>query len=208
MRTHRLLLPLSWLLVFGFSTSAAELPTVQKVDLRLENAPVSAIVQLLHSRSCAAVSFIAAAPEGKVNLEAKGASVSEILSKIVQSSSGYRAETIAGRSVLYPVSPEFQMVLDRVEIRSKPRQAALEEYVDLLRKRIPALATLTAQWLIGDDRHPIYSDLVSLRPEGRVIEQLVDLLGQDQSLYFEFVEARSGVPMVRFSRVHCAADAS
>jgi hypothetical protein len=205
MRTPRLLPSLSCLLVLGFSPSAAQSPQVRRVDLRLENAPLSAIVQALNSGSCAAVSFIAATPEGKASVEAHGASVMEVLSDIARRCPGYRAETVAGRSVLYPISPEFQIVLAGIEIQSKPRQEALEEYVNLLRKRVPALAELTPQALIGDDRHPIYSASVSLRPKGRVIEHLIDLLGQDQALYFEFIRAYTGVPMVRFSRVHCAA---
>lgn len=205
MRNHQLFQPLPCLLAFAISASAVPSPGVETVTLRLENAPVSAIVAALHLRACAAVSFIAAVPEGEVGVEAKEASVPDVLSKIAQHSPGYRAETIAGRSVLYPVAPEFQTVIDRIEIQSKPRLEALEEYVGVLRKRVPAFATLTAQPLIGDDRHPIYSNPVSLRPKGRVIEHLVDLLGEDQALYFEFTRAYTGVPVVSFSRVHCTA---
>jgi hypothetical protein len=207
MHSHCLLLPLSCFLVNGLMVSAASPPGVQRIDLQLTNAPVAAIIEVLHSRACAAVSFIAASPDDKATVYAQGASVVEVLADIARSNPGYRAETIGGRSVLYPVVPEFQTVIDRIDIQSKPRQEALDEYVDVLRKRVLAFATLGPQPMIGNERHPLYSDPVSLRPKGRVIEHLVDLLGQDQALYFEFTRAYTGVPVVSFSRVHCAADA-
>jgi hypothetical protein len=107
--------------------------------------------------------------------------------------------------VLYPVAPEFQAILDHVVIQSKPRQAAVELYVDVLRKEVPALSDLVPPILFGDERRPMYSEVVSLREIGRVIEHFVELLGQDKTLYFEFIKARSGLPSLVFGRLRCAA---
>jgi hypothetical protein len=176
---------------------------LKAIDIKVENASVSSVVQLLRTQKCAAISFIEAAQPGTVSLNFERATVSEILSEIVRQDPAYRSETIRGRDVLYPAVPEFQAVVGDVDIQSQPRQAATELYVHLLRNAVPAFSDLVPPVLFGDNRMQIYSDKVTLRPKGRVIEHFVDLLGKDQGLYFEFIEARSGAPSLDFDDVPC-----
>jgi hypothetical protein len=178
-------------------------PSIQVIDLRADRVPASEIVHSLRSRSCASVSFIPVLQAGTVSVDAKRATVPEILSQVARTNPAYRSETIDGRDVLYPAAPEFQTVLKEVAIQRIPRQTATETYVDLLRTKVPAFATLVAPWVIGDERRPLFTDPVSVRSTGRVIEQLVDLLGDDRNLYFEFIQARSGRPFIGFARVRC-----
>jgi hypothetical protein len=176
---------------------------LKAIDIKIENASVSSVVQLLRTQECAAISFIEAAQSGTVSLSFERATVAEILSEVVRQDTAYRSETLGGRDVLYPAAPEFQAVVGDVEIQPQPRQAATELYVDLLRNAVPAFSDLVPPVLFGDDRMPIYSDKVTLRSKGRVIEHFVDLLGKDQDLYFAFIEARSGAPSLEFERATC-----
>lgn len=175
------------------------------IDIKIEHAPVLTIVKLLRTQECAAVSFIEVPEKGDVSLNMQKATIAEVLAEISQQNPSYRSESIGGRDLLYPATSEFQLVIYRVEIQSKPRQVASKLYINLLRSEIPAFASLVPPVLFGDDRMPIYNDRVSLRPSGRVIEAFVDLLGQDATLYFEFIKARSGQPSLEFDRVRCMA---
>ena len=194
-------------LLFCVLTTKATIASgsTQVFDIRVENVPVSNVVQFLRAQQCASVSFIEAAQAGRVSLDLQQVTVEEVLLNIAKQNPAYRSESIRGRDVLYPVAPEFQAILDHVAIQSKTRQAAVELYVDVLRKEVPALSNLVPPILFGDERRPMYSDVVSLRERGRVIEHFADLLGQDKTLYFEFIKARSGLPSLVFGRLPCAA---
>jgi len=177
---------------------------LRPIEITIRGASASAAIQLLQRQSCVPVSFIAAARGGTVSLSVRGATVAEVLRQIAAQDPAYRAETIAGREVLYPAAPEFQVALAGIDIASTPRLAASYRYLERLRRDVPALSTLAAPMVIGDSRHPIFSEKVTLRPTGRVIEHLVDLLGQNPELYFEFNKAMSGVPELVFDMVNCA----
>jgi len=189
----------------ALSTIATLSAALYGVDIKVDKVPVSMAVEYLRTHECAAISFIDSDQRSVVSLNLRNATVEEVLSKIVAQSSAYRSENIAGREVLYPAAPEFQATVDNVEIQRKPRQEATELYVDLLRRAVPAFPRLVPPVLFGDNRMPIYSDEVTLRPKGRVIEHFVDLLGEDHRLYFKFIEARSGLPSLEFERLSCGA---
>jgi hypothetical protein len=194
--------------IVPLTASASPPPAVRSITLHIEHAAVPEIVDLLRKRACAAVSFIPAVPPGEASIEASGATVPEVLGQIARRNPIYRSETIAGRDVLYPSTPEFQRVLDHVEIESKPRQAATEIYVDRLRKEVPAFLQLLAPMIIGNAGNPVYTDIVSLRARGRVIEQLMDLVGQNKRVYLEFFQAKTGRPAVIFTQLSCNADSN
>jgi hypothetical protein len=194
-----------WIAMVALTAPASPPPAVQSITLHLENAAVPEIVKALRSRFCTAVSFVPAVPPGTATVEAAGATVPEVLSQIARSNPAYRSETIASREVLYPATPEFQVIVDHVDVKSKPRLDAAGLYLGLLRKEEPAFSQLWPPFMIGNPRHPVYSDVVTLRVRGRVIEHLVDLLGQNERVYFEIIEARSGVPAVFFTQLRCTA---
>ncbi|HTG35944.1 MAG TPA: hypothetical protein VLB76_23705 [Thermoanaerobaculia bacterium] len=173
------------------------------IDIKVDKVPVFTVVEYLRTHECAAVSFIDSGQRSVVSLNLRDATVEEVLSKIAAQSSAYRNENIAGRDVLYPTAPEFQATVDNVDIQHQTRQEATELYVDLLRRAVPAFPRLVPPVLFGDNRMPVYSDKVTLRSKGRVIEHFVDLLGKDQSLYFKFIKARSGLPSLEFERISC-----
>ena len=184
--------------------ASPQLPKLGPFDLKVDNVPLHAVIQLLRERECAPVSFIDIAQPAPISLDLRRATVAEVLRQIAKSNPVFRAETIDCRDVLYPARPEFQKVVDGVVIQSMSRLDASYDYLDRLNKEVPAFADLVPPLLFGDFRHPIYADHVSLRAKGRVIEHLVDLLGEDRALYFEFTRAMSGVPELFFEWVSCA----
>jgi hypothetical protein len=179
-------------------------PKLGPFDLKMDSVPVKAVIQLLRDRECSPISFVDVAHPTPISLDLRRVTAAEVLRQIAKSNSAFRAETIDGRDVLYPARPEFQKVVDGVVIQSIPRLDASYDYLDRLNKEVPAFADLGPPFVFGDSRHPILSDRVSLRPKGRVIEHLVDLLGEDRALYFEFTRAMSGVPELLFQWVNCA----
>ncbi|HXO51136.1 MAG TPA: hypothetical protein VN888_08925 [Mycobacterium sp.] len=174
------------------------------IEITVQGTSATAIVQLLRRQECAPVSFIATAGARTVSLNVHGGTVAEVLRRIAAQDPAYRAETIAGREVLYPATPEFQLAISGIDIASTSRLDAAYRYLDRLGRDVPAFSTLAPPMVIGDSRHPIFSQKVTLRPTGRVIEHLVDLLGQNPELYFEFHKAMSGVPELVFDMVNCA----
>lgn len=189
----------------ALSTIAILSSALYGIAIKVDKVPVSMVVEYLRTHECAAVSFIDSGQRSAVSMNLRDATVEEVLSKIAAQSSTYRNENIAGRNVLYPTAPEFQATVDNVDIQHQTRQEATELYVDLLRLAVPAFPRLVPPVLFGDNRMPVYSDKVTLRSKGRVIEHFVDLLGKDHGLYFKFIKARSGLPALEFERLSCGA---
>lgn len=165
--------------------------------------PVSSVVQDLRSRFCAPVSFIShRGDSGLVDDGNMGTSVEEALGSIARRTGSYRLETIDGRLVLYSTEPEFGREMEGVKIKGVSRAQAADAYVDLLRARklFPDLLSVP---IVGDDRAAVYNEKVELRKRGRVIDQLIDLLGKDTSLYLEVLTAPSGHPYVLLGQLAC-----
>jgi hypothetical protein len=179
-----------------------QLPKLGPFDLKVESVPVSAAVQLLRDRECSPVSFIDVSHSAPISLDLHRVMAAEVLQRIAKSNPAFRAETIDSRDVLYPAGAAFQRIVDGIDIQSMPRLDAADRYLERLHQE-PAFAHLVSQVILGDPRHPIFTAKVSLRAKGRVIDHLVDLLGEDPALYFEFTRAMSGVPELRFLRISC-----
>ncbi len=175
------------------------------ISLRVSDPSPEAVVALLRAQHCAPVSFISTHSLRTVTLDLQGVSVEEALRQIAVQDPTYRSDVIDERNVLYPAGPEFQHVVRNVEIADVPRLDASYRYLDRLGREVPAFSNLVAPVVFGDSRHPIFSTRVSVRRVGRVIEQLVDLLGEDRSLYLEFGKAMSGASELAFRKLACDA---
>jgi hypothetical protein len=174
-----------------------------RVTLKVRAALPSAVVQLLRAQACAPVCFIASGSDRLVSLDLQEATVRDVLADIARQDPTYRAETISDKDVLYPARAEFQRVVSGIDIKDAARLDACYVYLKQMRPEVPALSNLAAPFVVGDHTHPIFSTKVSVRPRGRVIEQLMDLIGADKKLYLEFGRAMSGVPEMLFQWVKC-----
>jgi hypothetical protein len=126
------------------STAAARTAEqgVDGIDLEITDTTVPAVIGILRTTHCAAVSFIQAPGDQRVTLALRKASMDRVLRELATQQPAYRYEMIAGHHVLYPASPEFQAVVRGVQIKDMERFPAADKYLLSLRKAVPALARL------------------------------------------------------------------
>jgi hypothetical protein len=165
--------------------------------------PIPEVVADLRDHYCSPISLImCGGKSGLVDDSVLGETVDSALKSIANQSGCYEFEAIDQRFVLYPTGSEYGHTLKGVEIKQLPRIEATDAYVGLLRTNgyFPGLVSAP---IVGDDRSPVFRDKVSLRTTGRVVDQLIDLLGNDGRLYLEVLIAPSGHPYINFDRVKC-----
>lgn len=178
-------------------------PFVGTIDLDLPETTVRAVIAMMRERYCAGVSFIPAPGDQRLRLAVHGASVEQVLQEIAARKPVYRHETIGGHDVVYPATPEFQAVLGGVDVRETGRFAAIYKYLPLLKAQVPALARLAGPNMFGNLQLAFFTQPVSVRERGRVIDQLMDLLGANPRIYMTFVTAPTGVPAMDLGEVEC-----
>lgn len=114
---------------------------------------------------------------------------------------GYRLETIGGRRVLRPSDTVWDETVTGVEIVDVPRADVAHAYALEARRQVRELdvAGFAGGVVRGDPRDPMFTALVTLSREARVVEHLVELLGQDDDLVFTVEPASSGL-LLSFER--------
>ena len=138
------------------------------------------------------VSIIQALDDPRFELNEQRIEVRRLLEKVEILSGVYRLESIDGRMVLYPKALPFDREIRNVDFVGRRRFTAAAEYVRLLKKAIPELPQIVGpvETRAGPEgRIPFYDDPVTLEPNARVIDHLVQLLGTDKNLYFLIKEA-------------------
>jgi hypothetical protein len=176
------------------------------VDLDARNATVAGVVDMLRRDHCAAVSFIEAREKQSVTMTLRHVSVLAVLAEISARIPAYRFEVINGRAVLYPSTAEYQTIVSGVNITKVRRFDAADRFIAHLRRTTPPFAglALPSRGYLTLGPSPFFDEPVSLRKEGRVIDQFVDLLGHGSRVYFEITKAPTGVPAFGFGQVMCA----
>jgi hypothetical protein len=114
---------------------------------------------------------------------------------------GYRLEAIGGRRTLRPNDTVWDKTVTGVEIVDVPRADAAHAYALEARQQVRELdeAGFAGGVVRGDPREPMFTDLVTLSREARVVEHLVELLGQDADLVFTVEPASLGL-LLSFER--------
>jgi hypothetical protein len=164
--------------------------------------PIEDVVRELRKQSCVAVSFIDR--RGGETIVIKASSTPEdVLVAIATQTRTYKFETINGRLVLYPIEADFDRELSGISIHAMPRIEAVDTYVADLRGA-GILPGLLMTPVVGELRAPLYRERVSVRERGRVIDQMTDLLGSSQMLFFEIPRAPSGRPYIQVESVDCS----
>jgi hypothetical protein len=177
-------------------------PLDAKVNIALPNPQVPDLVAELRGKWHVPISFIEAAGKPQELKITEGLRpLREVITLLVKQLPFYRFEVIRDRMVLYSVDAKYVYDVTGVEIQNLSRIEAANLYVDQLRSRFPEFAELVGPPILGDINSPVFTEPVRLNRSGRVIDHLVQLLGDDPQTVFSLGPARSGVPVLWFDRV-------
>jgi len=173
----------------------------RRVTVSLAKAPAYTLVQLLHEKSHAPLSFIDAGEGPALTIRLTDAPLAEVLQEVTRQNPSYRVEEIEGHVVLRAGRPEYDARISGIELKDVPRFDAASRYVVALRRQQPFFASLAAPPQLGNPASPVFTEKVSLSGEGTVVRHLVELLGDDPDAVFLLVKAKSGVPMLALAEV-------
>jgi hypothetical protein len=167
----------------------------QKADV------VTSFVRLLRDVRHVPIHFVQADEriEG-IELESQGDLAME-LGALVARVPAYQWTEIAGHSILYPRTAVWDAPIGGVQITGLPRLEAAAKFVAQVRAAVPELADLAEPPMIGDPRSPVYRQTVSLRPEGSILEHLVELAGPYSRIAFTIERGPFGDRVLHFGQV-------
>jgi hypothetical protein len=94
---------------------------------------------------------------------------------------------------LYPRNSPFDTEVQGIEILGAPRIDAAARYLVWLSKVLPAVGEILPPPMKGQPRASLYSEPVAVRGRARVVEHLVQLLGDNPKAFFSIVPAPSGL---------------
>lgn len=163
---------------------------------------VAEVVQDLRVTFCSPISFIDRRGGEVVEIDVLGPDVESVLATIARQTGTYSYEKVNGRSVLYPSDGVFQRKVAWTGARAVSRVDAADAYVLFLRNN-GIFRELLLTPIVGNPNASVYSEKISIRGQGRIVDQLIDLLGDDAELYLELPQAPSGRPFIRFRRLDC-----
>lgn len=151
------------------------------------------------------ISFIDAPDDDRtVDYDGSGNALRELLVGLTRQAPRFRYEIVQGRLVVYPNDPEYDLRVRVAGIAKMARYAAAAEYVQQLKKQQTRFKNWYGPIAFGTNPdHWIFKETVSVRPVGRVIEQLGDLAGPGSELSFHVAGsgAFKGVNIVNFVEV-------
>lgn len=175
----------------------------RRITISVMRVPVGEFIRKLRKEYGIHISFIEASDSKVQNLtvDLKGVSLATLLEKVVSQAPSYKFQVVDKRLVLYPKSPKYKLVVKGVAITNIERLEAAYRYTAQLNQQIPEFKELVGPQVLGNPRHFVFTDRVSLSKEGTVLEHLVQLLGQNESVVFSVIKAKSGVPMLTFEAV-------
>jgi hypothetical protein len=153
--------------------------------LRLEKAALLDAVNTLREKHGVPLSFVEADTAGTVTLALTDSSVEDVLTSIVAQAKDYRFGVVQGHLALYPKDAKYELRLEDLHVVKEPRIGAAQEVVQNLRLRAPFahLAPPLISGVMGlGQKPPLYTDLVTLKERGTVVEALVGLAGSSPSV--------------------------
>ncbi|MBI5868943.1 MAG: thrombospondin type 3 repeat-containing protein, partial [candidate division Zixibacteria bacterium] len=160
--------------------------------------PASYVVKLLRERFRMPVSFVSSRRESAVRINITDGTLADVLDHIVTQDTQYRYETIDGRVVLFPDNSTYRNHLVAAAGYSGPRLEAASHLSKILTEHGIRLGQM-GQY--GDAQLPIYSKPVLLEDSGRVIDLMVQLLGDAPDMALDVRTTPSGVALIGFYQI-------
>lgn len=192
-------------IILGFVAQQSSEPRVgetmlnRRVSLAINKATVYNIVLELRQKHSIPLSFIQShrsfsKPE-EISINVSNRTIKEVLEMVKSSAPEYRYGVIEGHLVLYANEPKYHRTVDIASITNMRRFEAINSYIDSLRTRWPEFKELLRPPLKGDSRASAFTELVSVRPKRTVLQGFAQLLGNNQSVVFSIVPAKTGLPI-------------
>jgi hypothetical protein len=173
----------------------------KEMSISVQKVSVYDFVQLLQKEYFIPLSFIDADEMKEVTIDLKEVSLKAVLEEIVSQAPIYQFRVVNERLVLYPTLLKYQLAVRDISIKATKRLDAANEYVSQLTRQFPEFANLVGPPMFGNPQHPVFSDPVSVEGGGTVLEQFVQLLGDNLRIMFLVIKAKSGVPVLTFKEV-------
>jgi FlgD Ig-like domain len=178
----------------------ADVSTRSLSGFSVEGATVSQIVQTLRKIYNLPINFIQAPRETPLYLGVFEGTVTGFLDAMTEQGTEYEYEFVDGRLFVYPSDPAYDVEITDVHITALPRLSAAGEYVKLMREHVSELAELVPPWVMGNPRASLYQELITLEGTDRMMDHLIQLLGDDVSLSVSIQPTASGRPGLTFHR--------
>ena len=175
---------------------AAGIPSVAflatKISLNLDQVPLSHVIKKLQGEQRLPISYIDSPSNVSVTLHKRNLQVSAILREIVsEQPEQYRCLVANGHVVVLPDEPRWFRRIEGINIHNTPRMMAAQQYVKILSslKDFDGFVVVPGGLLESS----VFSERVSLSPDGVVLEQLMQLLGDDEGKFFVIKRTPGGV---------------
>jgi hypothetical protein len=175
-----------------------DLSTKSLSGFSVEGATISQIVQTLRRIYNLPINFVQAPRETPLYLGVFEGTVMGFLDAVTKQGTEYEYEFTKGRLFVYPRDPAYDVEINDVRITSLPRLSAAGEYVKLIQEWIPDLAQLIPPWVMGNPKASLYQEPVTIEGSGRILDHLIQLLGNDTSLSVSIHPTASGRPGLSF----------
>jgi hypothetical protein len=166
-----------------------------------EGDAVSRFVRTLREQRRLPVSFIEADERSDVSVPEAGDDVEAVLDALTSQAPVYRWSKVAEHYILYPRAAVWDTWISGVQIANVPRLEAATQFVARVRAAVPELADLSEPPMLGDPRSPVFTQPVSLPPEGTIAQHLAALSGPDPRVVFTIERSRFGDRVLHFERV-------
>ena len=137
-----------------------------------------------------------------ISFDLHDVSVKSVLDTVVSQVPILKYRLINGRLVLFPDERKYLLPM-AVDIENLARFRAVDAYIDKLAERYPSeFGSLLGPSIKGFPGAPIYADKVTVKGTATVLEQLVQLLGDDPRLIFTIMSWKGTPPAYRLGEVH------
>jgi hypothetical protein len=156
----------------------------RSVTVRSYAGTIAGLVDELIDRQKVPLSYVGEPKEPRITIDLESAPLDELLREVLTQAPAFRYERIRGHLVLYPKDALFHRTLRDVRIVGRERSDAANDLVKLLRTRYGEFRDWRGLVTMGDSESPLFTQKVTLPGQGRVIDLLVGLLGDDEALIF------------------------
>jgi hypothetical protein len=171
----------------------------------LDNVTISEAIRIVRATYHIPVSFIESSlrqdNSKKIYINLQNVRIKDVLDSVKDQAKGYTYGVVENHLIIYPQSPKYSLEVTGVTISSTPRVKAADEYAKHLREHFEDFKGFAGSIMRGQPNAPLYTEQVSLKPSGTVLEHLAQLLGRSQAVVFSIVHTQSSAAIIIFEEI-------